>query len=63
MRTELPEESAFDCRDFKKSSAAHLKGIRHGMQLHTERDVILDAKADPGHGAVPLIIGSLLSSW
>lgn len=32
-RTELPEEAAFDCREFKKSSAAHLKGIRPDVQL------------------------------
>lgn len=32
-RTELPEESAFDCKDFEKSTAANLKGIKPDVQL------------------------------
>lgn len=60
-RTELPEETAFDCRDFKKSSAAHLKGIRPDVQLLKKRDVILDINAD--HSVAPLAIGSLFSGY
>lgn len=61
-KTELPEEASFDCRDFKKSSAAHLKGIRPDMQLLKKRDEVLDVNADHDQSAGPLAIGSLLRS-
>lgn len=61
-KTELQEEAAFDCRDFKKSSAAHLKGIRPDVQLLKKRDLILDVNADHDQSAAPLANGSLFRS-
>lgn len=64
-RTELPEEAAFDCRHFKKCSAAHLKGIRPDVQLlqKKKKDAILDVNSDHDQSGAPLAIGSLSSSW
>lgn len=53
--------AAFDCKDFKKSSAAHLKGIRPDTQLLKKSNVILVVNADHDQSAAPLAAGSLVS--